>query len=160
MRDIDWSSEKGRAVILAAAAVLLCAAVIVTAVVRSQPQGEFIMPAVGVFAQGQEIVTDGGIHVTLGDEKAADISHGIEDSDETDKAIWLVNINTAGVEGLMLLPGIGRTRAEAIIEYRELNGGFGAVEELLEVDGIGRTTYEGMCEFCRLDGPSVELIEG
>lgn len=51
-----------------------------------------------------------------------------------------VNINTAGREELMKLSGIGETRAEAILSYRETHGGFTSVEELLQVSGIKEGT--------------------
>ena len=55
-----------------------------------------------------------------------------------------ININTAGVEELMLIPGIGRSKAEKIIEYREENGRFGSPEEITNVNGIGDSMYEKM----------------
>ena len=45
----------------------------------------------------------------------------------------LVNINTADEAALMTLPGIGRTRAESIIEYRQMNGPFEKAEDLMQV---------------------------
>ena len=48
-----------------------------------------------------------------------------------------VNINTAGPEELMTLPGIGEVRAQAIIDDREQNGPFRYPEELTRVKGIG-----------------------
>lgn len=48
-----------------------------------------------------------------------------------------LNINTASVEQLSSLPGIGTKKAEAIIAYRELNGNFVSTEELVNVKGIG-----------------------
>ena len=48
-----------------------------------------------------------------------------------------VNINTAGPEELMTLPGIGEVRAQAIIEDREANGPFVYPEDLVRVKGIG-----------------------
>lgn len=53
-----------------------------------------------------------------------------------------VNLNTAGLEELMTLTGIGQTRAEAIIAYREEQGSFGSPEEIMEVDGIKEGIYE------------------
>jgi competence protein ComEA len=53
----------------------------------------------------------------------------------------LVNINTAGKEELMTLPGIGETRAEEIIKYREQHGGFTQVEDLMNVNGIKEGTF-------------------
>ena len=54
----------------------------------------------------------------------------------------LVNINTAGKEALMTLNGIGSTRAEAIIQYRESHGAFQSPRDLLKVSGIKEKTYE------------------
>ncbi|CAD5109726.1 ComEA family DNA-binding protein [Zestomonas carbonaria] len=54
-----------------------------------------------------------------------------------------VNLNTADAETLQReLTGIGATKAEAIVEYREANGPFVAVDELLEVKGIGAATLD------------------
>ena len=49
----------------------------------------------------------------------------------------LVNINSAGIDELTTLPGIGESTAEAIIKYRNEIGFFKSVDELLEVSGIG-----------------------
>lgn len=54
----------------------------------------------------------------------------------------LVNINTATAEELQNLPGIGETRAQSIIEYRETNGAFQKVEDLKNISGIGDKTFE------------------
>lgn len=53
-----------------------------------------------------------------------------------------VNINTATVEELKTLKGIGEKKAEAIIEYRKKNGSFKNKEELMKVRGIGKKLYE------------------
>ena len=49
----------------------------------------------------------------------------------------LVNINTATVEELSSLPGIGETLAKRIVAYRRQNGPFQETDQLLNVDGIG-----------------------
>lgn len=53
-----------------------------------------------------------------------------------------VNINTATPRELKAIEGIGSAKADAIIAYREENGGFTSVEELVNVSGIGKTTLE------------------
>ncbi len=53
-----------------------------------------------------------------------------------------VNINTAGVDELVTLPGIGKAYAERIVEYRQKNGPFKKVEDVLNVRGIGEKTFE------------------
>ncbi|MCC5871901.1 MAG: ComEA family DNA-binding protein [Gammaproteobacteria bacterium] len=54
-----------------------------------------------------------------------------------------VNINQADAETLArVLHGVGQARAEAIVRYRESNGGFMTVEELANVSGIGLATVD------------------
>lgn len=53
-----------------------------------------------------------------------------------------ININTATIEQLMTLAGIGESKARSIIEYREKNGTFKSVEDLLKVSGIKRGTLD------------------
>ena len=57
-----------------------------------------------------------------------------------------VDINRAEAWLLEALPGIGETRAQAIIDYRRQNGPFQNVNELVKVEGIGITTYEQIKE--------------
>lgn len=65
---------------------------------------------------------EGGIGSVLGSEK--------------------VNINTAGAEQLMTLPGIGEARAQDIISYRNANGRFEQIEDIMKVGGIKNASYE------------------
>ena len=53
-----------------------------------------------------------------------------------------VNINTATVEELKTLKGVGEKKAEAIIEYRKKNGSFKTKEDLMKVRGIGKKLFE------------------
>lgn len=60
----------------------------------------------------------------------------------TNESNTKVNINTATLEELMTLNGIGQTKAEAIINYRTEHGTFTNIEDLMNVSGIGESTYE------------------
>ncbi|MFC2007562.1 helix-hairpin-helix domain-containing protein [Chloroflexota bacterium] len=53
-----------------------------------------------------------------------------------------ININLAEAWLLEALPGIGETRAQAIIDYRRRKGGFNNINELLEIEGIGAASFE------------------
>ena len=57
-----------------------------------------------------------------------------------------VNINTATVEELKTLKGVGEKKAEAIIEYRKKNGSFQTKEDLMKVRGIGKKLFESCQE--------------
>ena len=48
----------------------------------------------------------------------------------------LVNINTATRDELMTLPGVGESKANAIIKYREENGGFETISQIMNISGI------------------------
>ena len=56
----------------------------------------------------------------------------------------LCNINTATVQELADLPGIGVKLAQAIVDYRVTEGGFDSIEEIGNVDGIGEKKYESL----------------
>ena len=57
-----------------------------------------------------------------------------------------VNINTATVEELKTLKGVGEKKAEAIIEYRKKNGSFKTKEDLMKVRGIGKKLFDSFQE--------------
>ncbi len=86
-----------------------------------------------------EPVTDGcQVYIpAIGEELQADSSE-----DE-----GLLNLNQAGREELMSLPGIGETKADAIIAYREAHGGFATKEELMNIPGIKEGVFEKIQEY-------------
>lgn len=59
----------------------------------------------------------------------------------------LININTATLQELMSLSGVGESKANKIISYREQNGSFKTIEEIKNVDGIGDKMYEQIKDF-------------
>ncbi|HOC20924.1 MAG TPA: helix-hairpin-helix domain-containing protein [Anaerolineae bacterium] len=63
-----------------------------------------------------------------------------------------VNLNTATLAELLTLPGIGETRAQAILAYRAEHGPFTRIEELQNVSGIGPATYEKLAPYITI-GP-------
>lgn len=54
----------------------------------------------------------------------------------------LIDINLADVTQLCILPGIGTTKAEAIVSYRDANGAFQSIEEIMNVPGIKAQAFE------------------
>ena len=62
------------------------------------------------------------------------------------KDTGIINLNTATKAELLSLSGIGESRAEAIIAYRETNGGFRKIEDLKKVDGIKEGIFQKIRE--------------
>ena len=77
-------------------------------------------------------------------EEAEEIPAGATSKEEAKEG--KVNINTATVEELKTLKGVGDKKAEAIIEYRKKNGSFKTKEDLMKVRGIGKKLFESFEE--------------
>lgn len=58
-----------------------------------------------------------------------------------------IDINTADAAQLVTIPGIGETRAAAILAYREKNGSFAKVEDIMQVSGIKSALFEKMKDY-------------
>ena len=63
----------------------------------------------------------------------------------------VLDLNTATLSDLTRLPGIGQTKAQAILDWREAHGPFRTVEDLLSVDGIGEKTWETLRPYVRVN---------
>ena len=60
---------------------------------------------------------------------------------EMDAGTGLVNLNTADIQTLKTLSGIGDSKAQAILAYREEHGGFSSIEEVMQVPGIKESIF-------------------
>ncbi len=63
------------------------------------------------------------------------------DSSERESQNTLININTASAGELTSLSGIGQSRADAIIEYRQSNGKFQSIEDIMKIPGIKQRIF-------------------
>jgi competence protein ComEA len=71
----------------------------------------------------------------------------------------VVNVNTATATELEMLPGIGASRAQAVIAAREESGGFASLDELLEVKGIGEASLAKLRPHLVLEGETTARRE-
>ena len=102
---------------------------------------KFLWLALGIFAVG--CVT--GAPVWADHHEATE--QMAEAADETmPEAAGPIDINMADAAALQTLPGIGETKAAAIIAHREANGPFASVDDLQNVTGIGEKTLEKLKE--------------
>ena len=76
-----------------------------------------------------------------------EVSAAMADSGEAQGGQKLIDLNTATLTELMTLPGIGETRANAILAYREKCGRFSSVEEIMQVSGIKEGSFEKLREY-------------
>lgn len=131
----------------------ICGAVAVPGVYRL-PAGSRVVDAVKAAGGLAEDAAERGVN------QAAPISDGMQivipTLEEAEQGIFspdgvmeengsgkdgLVDINTADAAELMTLPGIGQTRADAIVAYRQQNGKFQSIEDIMKVDGIKEGSF-------------------
>ena len=87
-------------------------------------------------------ITDGQrIYVPSEDETGSSLISGSSAGNA------LVNINTADISQLTTLPGIGESRAQSIIAYREENGAYGAIEDIMNVSGIKESAFSKIKDY-------------
>ena len=73
-------------------------------------------------------------------QQAEETVRQVDDRTDT-RSDGLVNINTADVDELCELPGIGPALAQRIMDYREANGDFEYIDDIRNVEGIGDVTF-------------------
>ena len=71
-----------------------------------------------------------------------------------------INLNTATLDQLTTLPGIGAKTAERILEYRTKSGGFKKIEELMNVKGIGEKSFLKIKPLVSVPPPKAEKTSG
>ena len=76
-----------------------------------------------------------------------------------EKISGVVNVNTASAAELEMLPGIGASRAKAVIEAREAKGGFKSLDDLLAVKGIGEASLAKLRPHLTLEGKTTVKSE-
>jgi competence protein ComEA len=64
----------------------------------------------------------------------------------------VVNINTAGVQELSLLPRVGAKVAQRIVDYRTEHGKFAKTSDLMQVKGIGDKSFQNLSAYLTVDG--------
>lgn len=111
------------------ASVILCAAIVVQNFIEYRQSKELVI---------EDVFSENKREISLNVSSPTDIEGTID-------------INEATAEEIAdFLPGIGLSKAENIVAYREAIGGYKSVEELIEVSGIGKETLDSIREYCRI----------
>ena len=102
---------------------------------------------------GSATLTNIGSMCTVGDgsetaEAAAPPTSGSDTTSTPSTNPNAININTASASVLDGLPGIGPSKAAAIIAYREANGAFSSCSALTNIQGIGSATVDKLASMC------------
>lgn len=110
---------------------------------------------------GEEIFENIREYVTVGDipPKETPPQSSAAAPVNTPTEIPIININTASLEELQTLPGIGSAKAMAIVQYRSVFGDFLDISEIKNVNGIGEGIFEGIREHITVGAVSTPPVE-
>ena len=114
---------------------------------ESQPLGVIVAQ---VLQEEQELYFDDRIPVFINVETKKEEKAPAKPAVAAKKVSKTVNINTAGMDDLVLLPGIGQAIGQKIIDYRRQNGNFMTVEDLKKVSGIGEKKFEALKDYIKI----------
>jgi len=106
--------------------------------------GVFLCVLLGVFIGRNFSSNYISLNNTMNDSKT-----GTSEYEQTGSGL---DLNSATLEQLMLLPGIGETLGQRIIDYRTEHNGFTSVDELKQVSGIGDKKFEEIAPYVRVGG--------
>lgn len=95
-------------------------------------QEELIFTCTEEAAKPQEISAEGSEDTVSPDGEPGEQEQSVPE----EKGDGKVNLNTADLEELMTLNGVGESRAKAIVEYRTRNGAFAKTEDIMQIPGI------------------------
>lgn len=102
----------------------------------------------GVYKEPETTATQISSSTEAAANSAKSASSASKSSDNSATAVsYPINLNTATVEELTSIDGLGESRASAIIEYRDYLGGYTSVEQIKEISGIGDATYAKLAPY-------------
>lgn len=102
----------------------------------------------GVYKESETTATQNSSLTEAAASSAKSAGSASKSSDNSATAVsYPINLNTATVEELTSIDGLGESRASAIIEYRDYLGGYTSVEQIKEISGIGEATYAKLAPY-------------
>lgn len=117
------------------------------ACLESLNQAEQIVDGQMIRVLTREEAADQAVNLSAGNAGTDGDTASDSGSSEDD---GLIDLNTASASELMTLPGIGQSKADSIIAYRESKGGFSSISEIMNIDGIKEGVYNRIKEYIKV----------